>query len=156
MDRNELYHHGILGQKWGRRRYQNKDGSLTPEGRKRQAAMDARNERQREAIRNRVRKSRNPKDVYDNADLFTTDELRTMYNRLSLEKSIRDLTPRDAKAGKSKLDRAIDLGVKVESAAAVGTKLYNHMARYHNTFSKDSEKWKVIKNNDGEDKKKNK
>ena len=30
----ELYHHGILGQKWGIRRYQNKDGSLTPEGRK--------------------------------------------------------------------------------------------------------------------------
>jgi hypothetical protein len=28
-----LQHHGILGQKWGRRRYQNKDGSLTPEGR---------------------------------------------------------------------------------------------------------------------------
>ena len=32
---NELYHHGILGQKWGVRRYQNEDGSLTPEGRKR-------------------------------------------------------------------------------------------------------------------------
>lgn len=30
-----LYHHGILGQKWGVRRYQNKDGSLTEEGRKR-------------------------------------------------------------------------------------------------------------------------
>ena len=27
-----LYHHGILGQKWGIRRYQNKDGSLTKEG----------------------------------------------------------------------------------------------------------------------------
>lgn len=33
----ELYHHGIKGQKWGRRRYQNKDGSLTAEGRKRYA-----------------------------------------------------------------------------------------------------------------------
>lgn len=30
----ELYHHGILGQKWGVRRYQNKDGSLTPAGKK--------------------------------------------------------------------------------------------------------------------------
>ena len=29
---SELYHHGILGQKWGVRRYQNKDGSLTAEG----------------------------------------------------------------------------------------------------------------------------
>ena len=29
---NELYHHGIHGQKWGVRRFQNKDGSLTAEG----------------------------------------------------------------------------------------------------------------------------
>lgn len=32
---NELYHHGILGQRWGIRRYQDKDGSLTAAGRKR-------------------------------------------------------------------------------------------------------------------------
>lgn len=31
----EMYHHGIKGQKWGVRRYQNPDGSLTPEGEKR-------------------------------------------------------------------------------------------------------------------------
>jgi len=30
-----LYHHGIKGQKWGVRRYQNDDGTLTPEGRAR-------------------------------------------------------------------------------------------------------------------------
>lgn len=32
---NELYHHGIKGQKWGVRRFQNKDGTLTPYGKKR-------------------------------------------------------------------------------------------------------------------------
>ena len=32
---NSLQHHGIKGQKWGVRRFQKKDGSLTPEGRKR-------------------------------------------------------------------------------------------------------------------------
>ena len=31
----ELYHHGIKGQKWGVRRYQNEDGTLTEEGKKR-------------------------------------------------------------------------------------------------------------------------
>lgn len=34
---NDLYHHGILGQKWGIRRFQNEDGSLTDAGRKRYA-----------------------------------------------------------------------------------------------------------------------
>jgi hypothetical protein len=32
---NELYHHGVKGQKWGVRRYQNADGSLTAEGKRR-------------------------------------------------------------------------------------------------------------------------
>ena len=35
MNNNELMHHGIRGQKWGVRRYQNSDGSLTKAGKKR-------------------------------------------------------------------------------------------------------------------------
>ena len=31
---NYLVHHGVKGQRWGVRRYQNPDGSLTPEGKK--------------------------------------------------------------------------------------------------------------------------
>lgn len=39
----ELEHSGILGQKWGRRRFQYKDGSLTPAGRSRYGVGKARN-----------------------------------------------------------------------------------------------------------------
>ena len=35
---DELYHHGIKGQKWGVRRYQNKDGSLTAAGKQKRKA----------------------------------------------------------------------------------------------------------------------
>lgn len=34
-----LSHHGILGQKWGIRRYRNQDGTLTPAGKKRYAVL---------------------------------------------------------------------------------------------------------------------
>ena len=35
-----LMHYGVLGMKWGRRRYQNADGSLTPAGQKRQQKLE--------------------------------------------------------------------------------------------------------------------
>ena len=35
ISQNELYHHGIKGMKWGVRRFQNEDGSLTSAGKKR-------------------------------------------------------------------------------------------------------------------------
>ena len=38
---DEMYHHGILGQKWGVHRFQNKDGTLTTAGQKRLEKKDA-------------------------------------------------------------------------------------------------------------------
>lgn len=67
---NELYHFGIKGMKWGIRRYQNKDGSLTVAGKKRYSDSSSNNE---------------IKDLTD-------QELRDRINRLNLERQYRDLT----------------------------------------------------------------
>lgn len=42
MEQYSLQHHGILGQKWGIRRYQNSDGSLTEAGRRHLKKQDDR------------------------------------------------------------------------------------------------------------------
>lgn len=39
LDLKELFHHGIKGQKWGVRRFQNENGTLTEEGKKRYSDM---------------------------------------------------------------------------------------------------------------------
>ena len=44
MNEYELYHHGIKGMKWGVRRYQNADGSLTSAGKRRYDVENARAE----------------------------------------------------------------------------------------------------------------
>ena len=49
---NELQHHGIKGQKWGVRRYQNADGSLTPAGKKKYGTKENMEDRKKQTINN--------------------------------------------------------------------------------------------------------
>lgn len=67
----ELTHHGILGQKWGVRRYQNQDGSLTAAGKKRLEQKDAKWARKNyDKITSKARR-----DVSKELDRYTTDLL---------------------------------------------------------------------------------
>ena len=50
---SELYHHGIKGQKWGIRRYQNSDGTLTEEGKNRYKQIHDQLLKSRERIYNK-------------------------------------------------------------------------------------------------------
>ena len=54
--REELYHYGILNQKWVVRRYQNRDGSLTPAGKKRYSTSSDDSYDREQKKRMRVRK----------------------------------------------------------------------------------------------------
>lgn len=97
MDNNYLQHHGILGMKWGVRRYQNKDGSLTAAGRKRVAKLDA----EREALTGKKSNSGDPAPKKRTINDVPDDELRKMVERrrmendyLSLTKHIQELTPK--------------------------------------------------------------
>lgn len=58
-----IVHHGIKGQKWGVRRYQNEDGSLTEEGRKRYLAAS------------RIRRAAKTRDYVENiVKSFSSDQ----------------------------------------------------------------------------------
>jgi hypothetical protein len=52
-DENELCHWGIKGQRWGIRRYQNKDGSLTAAGKKKLAKEQAKVRQEEATLKNR-------------------------------------------------------------------------------------------------------
>lgn len=76
MYNDELYHHGILGQKWGVRRFQNPDGSYTPAGQKRYGTGQYTTKKQYQSRLNDVDTAiaRNKRDYYDAADLKKTIE----------------------------------------------------------------------------------
>lgn len=74
MYNKELYHHGIKGMRWGIRRYQNKDGSLTPAGKKRAAKLES----EYKALTGNKKK---PKELKD----MNSREIQAAINRKRLE-----------------------------------------------------------------------
>lgn len=80
---NELYHHGILGMKWGVRRYQNSDGSLTSVGKNRYN----KNNKSTSYDKKKQSKINNKQSVKQMSD----EELRKKISRLELEKKYSEL-----------------------------------------------------------------
>ena len=117
MSEDELYHHGILGMKWGVRRYRNPDGSLTSAGRKK-AAKKASKLNKKARKRGRVFDDGNPNVVgvrQKNGDILFVD--RNEFNTKGIDvaeqntlKMVREATAaRKAKIknGKSKADKIL-------------------------------------------------
>lgn len=107
MDNNELTHWGIKGQRWGIRRFQNKDGSLTEAGKKRRGIDDSDDDdtESTEAKRERLLKSTNASELYKNRNLLTTAELNERLNRIDTERRLSEAAAKESKPKKTAIDR---------------------------------------------------
>ena len=102
---DELQHHGIKGQKWGVRRFQNADGSLTTAGKQRASATKKRTDAK-------------------NRGTLTNAQLKQKIERLQLEKQLRELTNAEVNSGRVYAQKILkDVGSKVLTTAASGALL---------------------------------
>lgn len=129
MKQTELYHHGILGQKWGRRRYQNSDGSLTPEGRQRYGDLDEKRgelEARRGNLRSQQETERRVQQVSSQySKTMSTQDLKDMVEHMRYEKELKSLVEADnAKQVSAGREFMKEMGKKVAGIAITAVATY--------------------------------
>lgn len=87
MTENELYHFGVKGMKWGVRRYRNKDGTLTPSGRKHYGKMS--DNKLQKTIHKQVKKAR--VDQYGKGNQWNSSKTIGKYSKAEHERYNKDL-----------------------------------------------------------------
>lgn len=120
-----LAHHGILGQKWGIRRFQNADGSLTSAGKRRYDVSTDQLTKSRDltnagkeavAAGRQIMKTADTihsrKSSKDQVDLssMTDKELQQKINRMNLERQYKNLTAPEVSRGHAFLEDALSIG----------------------------------------------
>ena len=120
MNADELKHYGIKGMKWGVRRFQNSDGSLTADGKKRYSGDNLKDIQkqvnQGKNVVDGVKKTRtkavekqHEKKIYSDLSQMSDKELRDIVNRLNMEERyMQVMKSRDVQVGKSKADKILD------------------------------------------------
>ena len=106
-------------------------------------ARDAKNQKEKEAkereeLKQKVIKSRSASMLYKHADLFTTEELQTYKNRLSVETELKNMSPDLIDKGKKFIKTASTVSDALEKTANAmnnGIKNYNNVVRVLNSFT---------------------
>ena len=151
MENNELYHYGVLGMHWGVRRTPEQLGHRTKSsGSAGSAKARVRvNKKKAKAVseeklmtaeektkkKENILRSRNAKELYANKDLFDDQELRTAYQRLMLEKQIKDLTPKQKSRGEAYVDAVIKWGGKANQLTSTGLQFYKNIQEIEKLMS---------------------
>lgn len=126
MDNNELMHHGVKGMKWGVRRYQKKDGSLTTLGRYKQYKTNKQRkknlEKAREAKAAKKKAATQPVQKKKSVKEMSDAELQSAIRRLEMEQRYNQLSPKKVSKGKKVVDAILnDMAIPV--AKDVGKQL---------------------------------